>query len=271
MKKILVMGLPGSGKTTFAKTLAALLGAVHFNGDDVREQFPGLGFSHEDRIKQAERMGWLCDQVNKSGYTAIADFICPTHMCREAFGKNGAYKLVYMNAIKESAYKDTDAIFEAPQYDFMVPSFPYDDATFSRLAKIFANILEHPLDMSFFAKGHETSLMIGRFQCIPPHEGHTALIDSVLAEGKRVCIGLREENGTCKNPYSIADRKAAFEKIYGLEIAEGRVMIIPLPNVVEVVHGRDVGWGVREIQLSPELQAISATQRRKQTLETSAQ
>src|SRR5262245_4414272 len=59
-------GLPGAGKTTLATILARRLNAVHFNADSVRAEInKGLGFSHEDRIEQARRMGWLWDQVVK--------------------------------------------------------------------------------------------------------------------------------------------------------------------------------------------------------------
>jgi adenylate kinase family enzyme len=45
-KKILIMGLPGAGKTTLAKQLALRLNAVHFNADDVRANVSkDLGFS----------------------------------------------------------------------------------------------------------------------------------------------------------------------------------------------------------------------------------
>jgi len=37
MRKILIMGLPGAGKTTLATTLAPLLNAVVFNADAVRD------------------------------------------------------------------------------------------------------------------------------------------------------------------------------------------------------------------------------------------
>src|ERR1700716_311329 len=78
-RKILVMGLPGAGKTTLAKALAPRLNAVHFNADDVRANInKDLGFGHPGRIEQARRMGWLCDRVVDSGTYAIADFICPT-------------------------------------------------------------------------------------------------------------------------------------------------------------------------------------------------
>ena len=77
-KKVLIMGLPGAGKTTLANMLVPRLNGVHFNADAVRANVnKDLGFAHEDRIEQARRMGWLCDRVVEAGTYAIADFICP--------------------------------------------------------------------------------------------------------------------------------------------------------------------------------------------------
>ena len=53
-RKILIMGLPGAGKSTLANTLAPLLNAVVFNADAVRANLSrDLGFSHEDRVEHA--------------------------------------------------------------------------------------------------------------------------------------------------------------------------------------------------------------------------
>ena len=85
-RKILIMGLPGAGKTSLARSAAPRLNAVHFNADDVRREInKDLGFSESDRVEHARRMGWLCDQVVKTGYFAVADFICPTPEARAAF------------------------------------------------------------------------------------------------------------------------------------------------------------------------------------------
>ena len=83
--------MPGAGKTTLATILARRLNAVHFNADSVRAEInKGLGFSHEDRIEQARRMGWLWDQVVKANTYAIAEFICPTPQTRAAFRRDRA-------------------------------------------------------------------------------------------------------------------------------------------------------------------------------------
>lgn len=114
-KKILIMGLPGSGKTTLAKLLAHRLNAVHFNADEVRANINrDLGFSVPDREEHARRMGWLCDQVVSAGHYAVADFVCPTKATRAAFGP--AF-VIYMNTIRAGRFADTNALFEAPKSD----------------------------------------------------------------------------------------------------------------------------------------------------------
>jgi adenylylsulfate kinase-like enzyme len=86
MRKILIMGLPGAGKTTLATVLAPLLNAVVFNADAVRANLSrDLGFTHKDRVEHARRMGWICDRIAEAGGTVIADFICPTDETRAAF------------------------------------------------------------------------------------------------------------------------------------------------------------------------------------------
>src|SRR4051812_31350722 len=112
MKKILIMGLPKAGKTFLARELAPLLGAVHFNADEIRSEInKDLGFSVEDRIEQARRMGWLCDQVVKAGHYAVADFVCPTPETRAAFGD--AFT-VWVNTGKPTPHEDTKKLFVEP-------------------------------------------------------------------------------------------------------------------------------------------------------------
>ena len=115
------MGLPGSGKTTFARFLAEQFRCVHFNADDIRENInKDLGFSPEDRIEQARRMGHLCNIASRWGQKVIADFVCPTKETREAFAPDF---IIWMNTIKEGRFDDTNKLFVQPDYDYRIDNF----------------------------------------------------------------------------------------------------------------------------------------------------
>jgi len=106
------------------------------------------------------------------------------------------------------------------------------------------------------------SLFIGRFQ--PLHEGHIKLIQSVLDKGKSVCVALRDTPVNKDNPFSFEDRKRmlweAFSKDRDHFITyPNRIKIILIPDIEEICFGRDVGYGIREIRLDKETEAISAT------------
>ena len=115
--KILVMGLPGSGKTTLARAVAQKLQCAHFNADEVRATLSkDLGFSIADRIEQARRMGALCDL--STSQHVIADFVCPTPETRLAFN---ADFVVWVDRIKAGRFEDTNKLFVPPeQYDVRV-------------------------------------------------------------------------------------------------------------------------------------------------------
>ena len=116
--KILIFGLPGSGKTTLATPFAELIGGVHLNADAVRETYKDWDFSPEGRIRQAQRMRHLADGVVMGGKIAIADFVCPTERARQEFAPDFT---VWMNTIAEGRFEDTNKMFEEPSnYDFKV-------------------------------------------------------------------------------------------------------------------------------------------------------
>ena len=54
-----------------------------------------------------------------------------------------------------------------------------------------------------------------------------------------------------------------FTDVFPGEILAGQLEVIVIPDIDEAVHGRTVGWGIREIKLSKEIEAISATAIRK--------
>src|SRR5580704_13442456 len=188
-RKILIMGLPGAGKTTLANALAPLLNAVVFNADAVRANLSrDLGFSHEDRVEHARRMGWMSDRVVEAGGTVIADFVCPTDETRAAFGE--AFT-IWVDRISAGRFEDTNRIFVAPpRFDLRVgaegaPQYWAEQA----LARL----------RPAFDPQKPTALFLGRYQ--PFHPGHQRLIEEGLRRVGQVCIAVRDTHGIDKgNP-----------------------------------------------------------------------
>ena len=112
MKKILICGLPGSGKSYLAEPLAEELEGVWINADQVREHYDDWDFSDEGRMRQAMRMKFLADGVVRAGKYAITDFVCPFERARKDF--NADYT-VWMDTITEGRFEDTNKIFEKPE------------------------------------------------------------------------------------------------------------------------------------------------------------
>ena len=118
MKIILIMGLPGSGKTTLANELVPLLKAKWLNADEVRKEADDWDFSSEGRIRQAKRMWTKAIEFKNQGNHVVADFVCPTPAARSLFP---ADFLVWVDTIKEGRFDDTNKMFVKPdKYDFHV-------------------------------------------------------------------------------------------------------------------------------------------------------
>ena len=111
-RKILIMGLPGSGKTTLAKKLAPMFNAVWLNADKVREEANDWDFSEMGRTIQANRMKRLAQEAVDKNRNVIADFVCPTENTRRDFE---ADYTIWMDTIKEGRFEDTNKIFVKPE------------------------------------------------------------------------------------------------------------------------------------------------------------
>jgi len=118
MKIILIMGLPGSGKTTLANELGTMLDAKRLNADEVRKEANDWDFSKEGRKRQAKRMAEFALKLKNEGNYVIADFICPTPEARSLFP---ADYIIWVDTIKEGRFEDTNKMFVKPdKYDFHV-------------------------------------------------------------------------------------------------------------------------------------------------------
>ena len=97
-KKILIMGLPGSGKTSLAKLLAPMFNAVLLNEDEVRKEANDFDISEIGRSIHTNRMKRLADEAIQNNRNVVADFEC-TDDERKDF--NADY-IIYMDTLKES-------------------------------------------------------------------------------------------------------------------------------------------------------------------------
>jgi len=120
MKIILIMGLPGAGKTTLADELSPMIKAKRLNADEVRKAANDWDFSADGRKRQAKRMADFALKLKNEGNNVIADFICPTPEARKLFP---ADYVVWVDTIKAGRFDDTNKMFVKPEkFDFHVTS-----------------------------------------------------------------------------------------------------------------------------------------------------
>jgi hypothetical protein len=247
---IQIFGLPGSGKTTLSEALSKRINAVTLNADQVRQDLSSdLGFSPQDRVEQARRMGAVARLLKSQGHTVVVDFVCPTEATRSAFGT--ADIAIWMNTINESRFADTNSIWEIP--DTKSCSWIFTDLEQSDKADIIIS------EFNLFDWSAPTTLQLGRYQ--PWHEGHQALKEEAHKRTDQVLVGVRNTYGTSeKDPLTYEEVEHYIHEDIGFD---GSSLVMRLPNITNIVYGRDVGYKIEHVDLPPEIQAISATQKRK--------
>ena len=250
IKKILIMGLPGSGKTTLASKLVPLLNAKWLNNDEVRKAALDWDFSEAGRIRQAKRMFDFAEKYKKEGHYVVADFICPTPKARELFK---ADYLIWVDTITKGRFDDTNKMFLKPKkFDFKVDN---------KNAELWAYQIADKLIPYKWNNQKPTAQMLGRWQ--PFHDGHYALFEEIILKTGQVCIQVRDVKGVEDNPFNFNSVKSKIIKKLQPKY-KNRFQVVLVPNITNICFGRGVGYKIEEIILNKSIQKISATKIRKE-------
>lgn len=257
-QRILIMGLPGAGKTYLAEKLRQQLWqegrtVTWLNADEIRKQFNDWDFSYEGRIRQSRRMRELADQ--SSNDYVIADFVAPLPEMRNNYKADWC---IWVDTIREGRYADTNAMFDEPTvYDFRI--------TEQNGEKWADFIADHILDnrrRPRFDWQQPTVQMLGRWQ--PWHDGHRALFERSIAKTGQVCIMIRDCQGwQGSNPFEIEKVKKFIRRDLD-PLYQGQYEITVVPNIVNITYGRDVGYKIEQETFDESITNISATKIRKE-------
>ena len=131
--KILIMGLPDSGKTTLGEKLSKKFNIPFWDANIVREIYNDWDFSSLGRERQSLRMRRLAEIDPIS----ISAFIAPLPGYIRNFFPD---KVIWMDTVKECKYEDTNTLFQSPQkYDVRIVKLGNDDEAFNLVRNCFDN------------------------------------------------------------------------------------------------------------------------------------
>ena len=271
-KRILIMGLPGSGKTYFAERLKryleshlnpvnehslrpiadARIAVTWLNADDIRQQYNDWDFSTEGRVRQSKRMRDLADEANTD--YCIVDFVAPLVEQRNNFKADWT---IWIDTIDRGRFEDTNRMFVPPEvYDFRI--------TEQNAEKWVEFVGEHIVEnrrRPTFDWQKETVQMLGRWQSW--HAGHRALFERAIAKTGQVVIQIRDCQGwQGTNPFAIEQVKYFIRRDLD-PVYQGQYEIQVVPNIVNITYGRDVGYRIEQESFDDAITNISATKIRR--------
>ena len=274
-QRILIMGLPGSGKTYFSRALKKYLEknstlinlpeqatdvewfnysarVQWFNADDVRKKFNDWDFSETGRIRQSHRMRELADASDAN--FVICDFVAPLVEMRNNFKADWT---IWIDTIDAGRFEDTNRAFVPPEvYDFRITEQNAEHWA----AFVGRHILEDRRRPVFDWK-KETVQMLGRWQ--PWHAGHRALFERLLERTGQVVIQVRDVQGwQGSNPFAIEQVKNFIRRDLDPQY-QGQYEIQVVPNIVHIGWGRDVGYTSGPEQFDQAVTQISGTKIRE--------
>lgn len=120
----LMLGYPGSGKTTTAKVIHELTGAVHLWADEIRkERYKNPTHSHKENLELYDHLNEVADELLATDQSVIFDtnfnFYKDRQHLREIAAKHGATTLLIWvttpkSLAKERAVKNIRYPYEEP-------------------------------------------------------------------------------------------------------------------------------------------------------------
>jgi len=275
--RILVMGLPGSGKSYLAQRLKDYIETRSdfstmptekllnyespplfykstvewFNADEIRKKFNDWDFSKEGRIRQSLRMAQFA-LACKSDYV-ICDFIAPLPEMRHNFKADW---VIWMDTTGASKYQDTNKMFVPPDvYDFRIT-----ETNAEKWVPFIGEHILHNERRPTFSWNKPTVQMLGRWQ--PWHAGHRALFERSIKKTGQVCIMIRDCHGTTGNPFTAEQVKEFIKRDLDPEY-QGMYEVLLVPNITNITYGRDVGYTIEQETFDESVTGISATNIRK--------